>query len=210
MAGAFIMLLCNSWASSSPGEGFPKRSLDTVVGREQRERRWKNRWECNGQESGLNTDTGPHCKKHRSTSLCCYQSDPMPKEMKIIYMHQWGYFQLTLMCPTSEFFPGFPITHPWGSTPCAGPDPSNYCLPLGSTAPMKTDVGQGISSVFHPLQTKSMHFPKCYVQFEVPRNSDKVNKGNIIIIFLIGLKPSEQQINQDEWKCWQYQLTSLL
>lgn len=208
MAGAFIMLLCNSWASSSPGEGFPKRSLDIVVGREQRERRWKNRWECNGQGQGW-TQTQVHTVKNIGQPLSAVTSLILT-EMRMIYMHQWGYFQLTLMCPTSEFLPGFPLTHPWGSTPCAGPDPSNYCLPLGSTAPMKTDVGQGISSVFHPLQTKSMHFPKCYVQFEVPRNSDKENKGNIIIIFLIGLKPSEQQINQDEWKCWQYQFTSLL
>lgn len=34
------MLLCSSWASSLLGEVFPKRSLDTVVGREQPGRRW--------------------------------------------------------------------------------------------------------------------------------------------------------------------------
>lgn len=73
MAGAFIMLLCNSWASSSPGEGFPKRSLDIVVGREQRERRWKNRWECNGQGQGW-TQTQVHTVKNIGQPLSAVTS----------------------------------------------------------------------------------------------------------------------------------------
>lgn len=58
-------------------------------------------------------------------------------------------------------------------TACAGSHPFNNLFLPGSADLMDAVVGQGISTLFCPLQSKPMHFPRCYVQFDVPSNSDK-------------------------------------
>lgn len=151
-------------------------------------------------------------KKHRSTSLCCYQSDPMPKEMRMIYMHQWGYFQLTLTCPTSEFFPGFPLIHPWGSRhPVQDQTLLTTVCPWGPQPPWRLTWGRGspVSSI-HSRPNLCI-FQDVIYNLKCQETLTKKTKATLLLFFfLIGLKPSEQQIKQDEWKCWQYQLTSLL
>lgn len=68
---------------------------------------------------------------------------------------------------------------------------------------MAADVGQEISTFFYPLQSKPTHFPRRYVQFEVPRGHGKENNNDLNIhiykyIFLIGPKHTEEQITEEE------------